>query len=387
MTTVVTAAPIRLLISSLGGLAALVVAVALLVVVLIAALVGGRSGTSGPLGAVDALPYGLTSQPSEVALSEIPPDQLAVMRQAAATAPCPLNWSVLAGVARVESVFGTNMATSSAGAIGYGQFLPGTWAMPGIGNGGNPYDYRDALPAMARYLCASGAGQDLRRALFAYNHADWYVDEVLAFAAQYGTRPAPASGGSLAPGWAALPALNQYDRRYYRSDTTWLMWRDAACSAASLAWLLRAYGDGTPSIDGAIDLIGRDTGITTGQGLSDHTAPALAAAIAKAGLAARRGQMHSIAQLKTWLDQGPLLLDGQSWFIKGHWFVALGYDDAGIVTRDSSSHNTQYLSWARLYGEVGFSGWVVGVDGAVPAEHAAAAAADVHDDGAAYAVS
>jgi len=385
--TLVTAHPVRLLVASLGGLAALVVAAGLLVVVLVAALVGGQSGTGLPLGAVDALPHSVPSQPSDAALSEIPPDQLAVMHQAAATAPCPLDWSVLAGVARVESVFGTNMATSTAGAIGYGQFLPGTWALPGIGNGGNPYDYRDAIPAMARYLCASGAGQDLHRALFAYNHADWYVDEVLTFAAQYGTLPASTSGGSLVASWAALPALNQYDRRYYRSDTSWPLWRDAACSAASLAWLLRAYGDGTPSIDDAIDLIGRDTGITTGQGLSDHTAPALAAALGKAGLSARRGQMHSSAQLKTWLDQGPLLLDGQSWLINGHWFVALGYDDAGIVTRDSSSHNTQYLSWARLYGEVGFSGWVVGVNGAAPATHTSAQAADLHDDGAAYAVS
>ncbi len=385
--TLVTAHPVRLIVGALGGIGALVVASALFVVVLVIALVGSRGDTGQPLGAVDALPNAVTSQPSEAALSEIPPDQLAVMHQAAASAPCPLDWSVLAGVARVESTFGTNMATSTAGAIGYAQFLPGTWALPGIGNGGNPYDYRDALPAMARYLCASGAGQDLRRALFAYNHADWYVDEVLTFAAQYGTLPVSTSGGSLVASWATLPALNQYDRRYYRSDTAWLMWRDAACSAAGLAWLLRAYGDGTPSIDDAIDLIGRNTGITTSDGLSDHTGSALAAALGKAGLASRRGQMHSIAQLKTWLGQGPLLLDGQGWFINGHWFVAVGYDDAGIFTRDSSGHNTQYLSWARLYGEVGFSGWVVGVDGAAPTDHASAASAERHDGGAAYAVS
>ena len=109
------------------------------------------------------------------------------MRDAAAHAPCQLDWSVLAGIARVESGFGQNMATSSAGAIGYGQFLPSTWAMPGIGNGGNPYDFHDALPAMARYLCQSGAGQNLRQALYAYNHADWYVNEVLDYASQYAT--------------------------------------------------------------------------------------------------------------------------------------------------------------------------------------------------------
>jgi cell wall-associated NlpC family hydrolase len=116
-------------------------------------------------------------------VADIPADQLAVMQQAAASSSCGLEWSILAGIARVESGFGQNMATSSAGAIGYGQFLPASWAA--FGQGGNPYDFHDAIPAMARYLCAGGAGQDVRQALFAYNHADWYVDQVLGFAQQY----------------------------------------------------------------------------------------------------------------------------------------------------------------------------------------------------------
>jgi len=112
---------------------------------------------------------------------EIPADQLAIMQQAAAS--CGLPWQILAAVAKVESDFGSNMATSSAGAIGYGQFLPSTWATYGAGN---PYDYHDALPAMARYLCASGAPGDIRAALFTYNHAEWYVDQVLSIAIRYG---------------------------------------------------------------------------------------------------------------------------------------------------------------------------------------------------------
>ena len=91
---------------------------------------------------------------------------------------------VLAAVAKVESDFGRNMATSSAGAIGYGQFLPSSWAA--YGAGGDPYDYRDALPAMARYLCDHGGAADLRGALYGYNHADWYVDRVIAVAGRYG---------------------------------------------------------------------------------------------------------------------------------------------------------------------------------------------------------
>ena len=121
---------------------------------------------------------------------QIRPDQLAVMQTAAAV--CGLPWQVLAAVAKVESDFGRNpalseaegMATSSAGAIGYGQFLPSSWAA--YGDGGDPYDYRDAIPAMARYLCDHGGPQELRRALRAYGHADWYVEQVLAVAVRYG---------------------------------------------------------------------------------------------------------------------------------------------------------------------------------------------------------
>ena len=126
-------------------------------------------------------------------LDEIPPDQLAVM-QATAASSCGLPWQVLAAIAKVESDFGRNMATSSAGAIGYAQFLPSSWAA--YGNGGDPYDYRDALPAMARYLCDHGGAQDLRRALYAYNHADWYVNQVLAIAVRYGyLAPGAPTGG------------------------------------------------------------------------------------------------------------------------------------------------------------------------------------------------
>ena len=136
-----------------------------------------------------ALLGGATPSPSAAA-GQVPPEQVPAMVQAAAT--CDLPWQVLAAVAEVESDFGANMATSSAGAIGYGQFLPSTWAA--YGKGGDPYDYRNALPAMARYLCDWGGPRDLRGALYAYNHAQWYVDLVLDVAAGYGYAAPTASG-------------------------------------------------------------------------------------------------------------------------------------------------------------------------------------------------
>jgi LPXTG-motif cell wall-anchored protein len=110
-------------------------------------------------------------------------DHLATMDSAARDSGCGVPWQLLAAIARVESDFGRNMATSSAGAIGYGQFLPTSWQA--FGSEGNAYDYRDALPAIALYLCQAGLPRDPRAALFAYNHADWYVDLVLNLAVRY----------------------------------------------------------------------------------------------------------------------------------------------------------------------------------------------------------
>ncbi|MBV8718799.1 MAG: lytic murein transglycosylase [Chloroflexi bacterium] len=117
-------------------------------------------------------------------------DHLATMDRAARDSNCGVPWQLLAAIARVESDFGRNMATSSAGAIGYGQFLPSSWQS--FGSDGNAYDYRDALPAIALYLCQAGLERDPRAALFAYNHADWYVDMVLDLAVRY-DRMAPGA--------------------------------------------------------------------------------------------------------------------------------------------------------------------------------------------------
>jgi hypothetical protein len=104
-------------------------------------------------------------------------------------------WQVLAAINAVESDFGRNMNTSSAGAIGWMQFMPSTWKQYGMAVDGhsmpNPYDPRDAIFSAARYLAAAGAATDVPRAIFAYNHANWYVNMVLtrARAIAAGVRP------------------------------------------------------------------------------------------------------------------------------------------------------------------------------------------------------
>jgi soluble lytic murein transglycosylase-like protein len=99
------------------------------------------------------------------------------------------DWYILAAVGKVESDHGTNMGPSSAGAMGPMQFLPSTWEASGVdGNGdgvANIMDPEDAIAAAAGYLKVGGAPHDWYRALYSYNHADWYVKKVLAVAEGY----------------------------------------------------------------------------------------------------------------------------------------------------------------------------------------------------------
>jgi hypothetical protein len=113
--------------------------------------------------------------------------------QESAAEYCPgLPWTVLAAIGQIESGDQSNPGVSSAGALGPMQFLPSTWAEWGITAFGEPappniYDPFDAVPSAARYLCAAGGSTSagLPGAIFAYNHADWYVSEVLALAGEY----------------------------------------------------------------------------------------------------------------------------------------------------------------------------------------------------------
>ncbi len=102
-------------------------------------------------------------------------------------------WEVLASINRIETAFGTNLNVSSAGALGWMQFIPSSWEAYGVdaNNDGrkDPYNPVDAICAAANYLEAAGGQEDLSTAIFAYNHADWYVDEVLLYARQYGKIP------------------------------------------------------------------------------------------------------------------------------------------------------------------------------------------------------
>jgi murein DD-endopeptidase MepM/ murein hydrolase activator NlpD len=112
---------------------------------------------------------------------EIPPFLLPLYQ--AAGVQYGVRWEILAAINSIETDYGRNLSVSSAGALGWMQFMPATWEMYGVDANGDgvkdPYNPVDAIFAAARYLKAAGAGDSLRRAIWAYNHADWYVDDVL----------------------------------------------------------------------------------------------------------------------------------------------------------------------------------------------------------------
>jgi murein DD-endopeptidase MepM/ murein hydrolase activator NlpD len=126
----------------------------------------------------------------------IPPFLLPIY-QAAGT-QYGVRWELLAAINEIETDYGRNAKVSSAGAQGWMQFMPATWKTYGVdGNQDglmDPYNPVDAIFAAARYLKAAGADKDIRAAVFAYNHADWYVDSVLMRAQVIGGLPANLVG-------------------------------------------------------------------------------------------------------------------------------------------------------------------------------------------------
>src|SRR5829696_75751 len=126
----------------------------------------------------------------------IPPFLLSIYQ--AAGIQYGIRWEVLAAINEIETDYGRNLNVSSAGAVGWMQFMPATWKMYGVDANQDgekdPFNPVDAIFAAARYLRAAGGEQDIRKAIFAYNHADWYVDSVLLRARVIGGLPSNLVG-------------------------------------------------------------------------------------------------------------------------------------------------------------------------------------------------
>ncbi|MEV3961520.1 bifunctional lytic transglycosylase/C40 family peptidase [Nocardia sp. NPDC050193] len=163
---------------------------------------------------------GTGAPPSPEARQDIPAEMLVLYQAAAGNCP-GLDWSVLAAIGKIETdhgrspLPGVTSGENSSGAGGPMQFLAATFESvttrhPLPAGGASPpsrYNPSDAIHAAAFYLCDSGAPGDLRAAIFAYNHADWYVDQVLDQAARYRAPDTP--GGDCHPRVATNRAAAQ----------------------------------------------------------------------------------------------------------------------------------------------------------------------------------
>ena len=131
-------------------------------------------------------------------------------------------WQVLAAINKIESNFGQNMGPSSAGALGWMQFIPSSWmrwGMDGDGNGiADPWNPEDGVYSAARYLAAAGAHEDLERSIFAYNHAQWYVDDVMELAETFGDDPFALGSPSLVGPSFGPSGLDQVRQRLASLD-------------------------------------------------------------------------------------------------------------------------------------------------------------------------
>ena len=188
----------------IGLLLAMLIAILIIPMVAVGGLsllfAGGSGADCGTTAAQVAQP-GVSTQ----AANSIPSDYLKWFQKVGLQYNVP--WTILAGIAKVESndgrtsLPGVTSGSNAFGAagpmqIGIGGASGNQWngaagvATDEDGDGtASVYDPADAIAGAAKYLVAHGIQQNTAGAIFAYNHADWYVQEVLGWANTY------ASGG------------------------------------------------------------------------------------------------------------------------------------------------------------------------------------------------
>ena len=155
-------------------------------VVVVVAVVVGFGVVAGATAGVASAP----APPAAAAISDIPADYLALYQQAGLAYGVP--WQLLAAIGKVESDHGRNPNAyhrNEASAEGPMQFIPSSWARYRWASGNPNPDInnpRDAIFAAADYLRVAGAPQDIPHAIYAYNHAWWYVDMVVRQMRAYG---------------------------------------------------------------------------------------------------------------------------------------------------------------------------------------------------------
>jgi hypothetical protein len=153
-----------------------------------------------------------------------------------------LPWQLLGAINREETDYGKDLRLSSAGAEGWMQFLPGTWARYGmavdshnrpVAGPPNPWEPRDAIFSAARYLAASGGMRSVPKAIFSYNHATWYVVQVLSIAEQinvHGLKRKSSAHRKIAVMRTQARLLNGMPYKWGGGHTNWMVSLGYDCS-------------------------------------------------------------------------------------------------------------------------------------------------------------
>jgi hypothetical protein len=135
-----------------------------------------------------------------------------------------IRWEVLAAINEIETDYGRNLNVSSAGALGWMQFMPATWKTYGTDANkdgkSDPFNPVDAIFSAARYLKAAGGDKNIRQGIFAYNHAGWYVDSVMLRAKLLAGLPPDFTGSltGLTEGRFPVAAKAQYADAVTKKD-------------------------------------------------------------------------------------------------------------------------------------------------------------------------
>jgi hypothetical protein len=349
-------------------LLALAVTVLIIVVVILGAL--AKTGNAAAQACGSGAPTALAAVSSSGAGPVGPPapaTDVPIFQAAAARFGLgPQGPSILAGVNEVETNFdtstlpGVHSGANSAGAEGAMQFEPGTWAKyglvgPGGANPATPYDETDAVWSAANYLHASGAPGDWQSAIFAYNHAGWYVNEVLSDAAamyqsgQATGSPVSVTGGGQVPVPAGTSEVAQTVASANTPDST-----TGALSLVPGETVTVAATDFTDPVGYKGDDL--DDGVMSYAELGGHseTTSTLLGGLPYMQPLTITYQGHSVVAYKRDIGygQGTKELDGHRYRIDLHTEVAdaLGFPGEGLVQITMGNAPTQ------ASGDIGCSG-------------------------------
>ncbi|MGA2321069.1 MAG: lytic murein transglycosylase [Solirubrobacteraceae bacterium] len=238
-------------------------------------------------------------------------------------------WQILAAINEIETDYGSDLSVSTAGAVGWMQFMPGTWLQYGVDdlNAGyaDPYNPVDAIFAAARYLRAAGIASDLPKAILAYNHSDEYVSSVLLRAKLIAAYPKSVVASLTGLVDARLPVTG--------TRVTWASLTASAASSPSSATanatLVPGEAAGDPS---SPQTTASSPNAAAAQGSTESASPATAAALAT-------GKSASQAPLFVELMSAPSA-------------KVVAVQDGRIVALGSSRALGRYVILRDVYGDI-----------------------------------